>query len=82
MWTKTIKTRFKGKEVFVQIWLDTTDGDNKEVVKVQSMVNEYYLEETIGMESRDSAYDFIKHYPVTLANAFILREAYNVGAVD
>jgi hypothetical protein len=80
MWTKTLKTKFKSHSVDVQIWLDRVDENDKPIVKVQSMVNEYFLEETIILESRDAAYDFIKHYPVSLANAFITREAYSVGA--
>lgn len=81
MWTKTINVIFKGQKLSVQVWLDTTDDQGKEVVRVQSMINEYYLCETILMESRDSAYDLIKNYPPSLAKAFVIREAYNNGAV-
>lgn len=58
------------------------NGRDSEVVRVQSMLNEYYLMEDIRFENRDSAYDFIEHYPVSMAKAFVIREAYNTGAFD
>lgn len=82
MWTKTITTKFKGADAQVQIWLADTAENNKEVVKVQSMVNEYYLIEEILFEDRDSAYDFIKHYPTSMATAFLNRVAYSVGSFE
>ena len=82
MWTKTITTKFKGFTCQIQVWLADTAENNKEVVRIQSMVNEYYLIEEILFESRDSAYDFIKHYPTSMAYAFLVRQAYSVGAVE
>lgn len=79
MWTKTVKTKFKNVEADVLIWLSNTEVDYQ-VVSVQSMVNEFFLIEEIRFEDRDKAYDFIKHYPVAMANAFLLRESINVGA--
>jgi transcription antitermination factor NusG len=76
MWTKTITTKFKKQTCQVQIWLDDSDDKGKEVVKIQSMFNEYYLVETILFNDRDSAYDFIKHYPKSMATAFLFREIY------
>lgn len=81
MWTKTIKTKVKGEEVIVQIWLYDTDTD-LEVVRIQSVVNELYLIEDVKFENRESAYSFIKHYPVSLANDFVLRVGYSAGVFD
>ncbi len=82
MWTKTLYPKFKGQVCPVQVWLSDTTEDNKEVVKVQAMLNEFYLEEEILFSGRDNAYDFIKTYPIKMASSFVLREAYNVGAVE
>ena len=81
MWTKTLVTTFQGKAVPVQVWLNNT-LDDKEEVRVQAMLNEFYLIESILFESRDAAYDFIANYPASMAKAFVLREAYASGAVE
>lgn len=81
MWTKTITKKFKGVDTQVQIWLSDVNDEGKQIVKVQSMVNEYFLMEEILFEGRDKAHDFIKHYPVSMAVAFLQREAINEGAV-
>ena len=70
MWTKTIKAKFKKNNCDVQIWFD---GDyekdmDKSLVKIQSMLNEYILYQEIVFDTRDEAYDFIKYYPVSMAN--------------
>lgn len=82
MWTKTLNVKFKGQLLSVQIWLNTTNENNQEGVKIQSMMNEYFLEEIVLFEDRDKAYDFIRHYPQSMALAFITREAYSVGAIN
>lgn len=82
MWVKLINTRFKGMNVQVLIWLADTDENGKETVRVQSMINEYFLIEDILFQGRDSAHDFIKNYPVAMANAFLIREAYANSAIE
>ena len=84
MWTKTLKAKFKKTNCDVQIWFD---GDyekdcDKSLVKIQSMLNEYILCQEIVFDTRDEAYDFIKYYPVSMANSFLIREAYSTGAYD
>lgn len=83
MWTKTHTVKFKGINYPVQIWLYETlaNESNPEVVRIQSMMNEYFIVEEIFFSSRDAAYDFIKHYPLKLAKAFLIREAYNAEAI-
>lgn len=82
MWTKTIEGKFQRKSYPVQVWLDSTDENDKQVVKIQAMMNEYFLGEEIRFNDRDAACDFITHYPVEMANAFLLREAYSTGATE
>lgn len=82
MWTKTIKTKHNNQLIDVQVWLDGVNEHDKPLVKIQTMVNEYFLLEEIVFENRDSAYDFIFHYPVSMAKAFVVREGYNVGAFN
>jgi len=85
MWTKTVKAKLRGREYDVLVFFfDSTSIENglsKETVRVQSMVNEYFLIEDIIFEDRDKAYDFIRHYPVSMAQAFLLREAYSNSAI-
>lgn len=78
---KTVKVRFQGKNETVFTYLADTDKDGREIVRVKSMINEYYLEEEIQFTNRDAAYDFIKHYPKVMAKAFLYREGYNSGAL-
>lgn len=82
MWTKTVTTKFKNKPVQVQVWLSDTKEDGAENVTIQSMLNEYFLIEHIIFPSRDSAYDFIKDYTVSMASSFVVRTAYDAGAVE
>ncbi len=77
MWTKTIIIKYKSQKITVLVFLSSSPEDNQEVVKIQSMVNEYYLIEEIVFSSRDAAYDFIKHFPSAMAKAFIIREGYS-----
>lgn len=85
MWTKTLKTNYKGEHQ-VLLWYDEEyqegNDENLKKVNIQSMVNEYFLNETIVFETRDAAYDFITNYPVLMAKAFVIREGYNVGAFE
>ncbi len=80
MWTKTIKINYKNQNIDVLVFLSDTTDENREVVKMQSMVNEYYLIEDIIFENRDSAYDFIKLFTSSIAKAFVIREGYSCGA--
>lgn len=82
MWTKTVKVKFQNNFYQVQIWLENDYGEGKVVVKVQSMLNEYFLGEEVIFENRDSAYAFIKYYPKELAKEFLIREAYSSGAIN
>lgn len=81
-WTKTIKVTYKKIDYSIQVWLSDTNENNKEVVSVQTMANEYYLIEQIEFQSRDAAYDFIKNYPQKMGLAFLIREGYNEGAFN
>lgn len=81
MWLKTLKVKFQKYNVDVLVYLSDTNENGKEVVKLQSMVNEYYLVEKVEFSTRDAAYDFIKHYPVSMARAFVERTAYESCAV-
>lgn len=75
MWCNQITVKFKNHyPITVLVFLEDTDSDGKETVKIQSMVNEYYLAEYVTFESRDAAYEFIKHYPKALAKDFVLRQ--------
>lgn len=77
MWTKTITTKFKKRNEQVLIFLYDTNYDGKEVVRIQAMINEYYLINDVVFGDRDQAHAFIKHFPVSLANEFLLRESIN-----
>lgn len=79
MWTKTVKITFSKKREQVQVWLDGEDENNKAIVKVQAIVNEYFLSELISFDNREAAYDFIKNYPATMALAFVTRQANREG---
>lgn len=79
MWTKTIKVAYKGKRHDVLVYLESS-YEKKETVKIQAMVNEYYLIEFIEFESRDAAYDFIKNYPPSMGKAFLIRTGYEKNA--
>lgn len=81
MWTKTITVKFKGVQTQVQVWLNNTLDEGQEQVRIQSMVNEYYLIEDVQLCSRDAAHDFIKHYPTPMAMAFLQRASIEVGAI-
>lgn len=82
MWTKTVKVKFKGIETDVQVWLADSTENAEEVVRVQSMVNEYFLIQEIKFTDRDDAYDFIKNYSPALAKSFLIKYAYSEGAID
>lgn len=47
MWLKTLKVKFQKYNVDVLVYLSDTNENGKEVVKLQSMVNEYYLVEKV-----------------------------------
>ena len=79
MWTKTIKVKYQGKLVSVQIWLDSDDGKGATVI-MRSMLNEYFLEENIVFNNRDAAYAFVTYCPYELAKEFLIREAISIGA--
>lgn len=84
MWTKTLTVVFKKQKFQVQIWLSISESTSgsEEAVCVQSMANEYFLFEEIKFTNRDSAHDFIKHYPLTMAKAFLIRTGYSEGAFN
>lgn len=80
MWIKTIQAKLKGMEEIVIVFLYDVTEEGKEVVRIQSMINEYFLINDIYFNDRDQAHAFIKHFPVSLANEFLLRESINIGA--
>lgn len=80
MWTKTLNVKFKGQDLLVQIWLHDDSGEDQ-IVRQQSMMNEYFLIEDIKFHNRDAVHDFIKYYPIRMAKAFLIREGYNSGAI-
>jgi RNase adaptor protein for sRNA GlmZ degradation len=82
MYVKIVNVKFKKMLVPVFAYVDGENDDNDVVVSVRCMVNEYFLEEQIKFKARDNAYDFIKHYSPAMASAFVVREAYDAGAVD
>ncbi len=82
MWTKTININYKNKLVPIQVWLSGETTDNKAEVSVQAMYNEYFILEEILFQSRDAAYDFIKHYSPERGKAFFIREGYSTGAFN
>ena len=79
MWTKTFEVKFKRKHYDVLVWL-SGESDGRVDVTIQSMANEYFLMEKITFDDRDSAYDFIKHYPASMAKAFLIRQGYDTQA--
>lgn len=81
MWTRTLTVKFKGKDTQVMVFLSDTTGDSQEIVTIQSMVNEYYLSETVAFTNRDAAYDFIKFFPSKAAISFLWRTAADAGAL-
>lgn len=81
MWIKIVQTRFNNQTIEVASWLSDTNDDGNEVVKTQSMVNEYYLIEETIFPNRDAAYDYVKHYSPSMAKAFLNRTAYLEGAM-
>lgn len=82
MWIKIVQTRFNNQTIEVASWLSDSTMDGEEVVRTQSMVNEYYLIEDAIFPSRDAAYDYIKHYSPSMAKSFLNRTAYLEGAMD
>lgn len=79
MWNKTLTTKIKGRTIQVLVFLYDSDEQDNEVVRQQSMINEYYLIEDIKVCSRDAAYDLISNYPLSMARAFFIRTAYDQG---
>lgn len=77
MWTKTVKIKYKGKYYPVQVWFSREGESGVVVVSVRSMYCEWFLAEEIIFQSRDAAYDFIKHYTTDMGKAFFIREGYN-----
>lgn len=82
MWTNTITIKFRGKEELVLVWLMDSSDTGSEVVRMQSMYNEWYLIEDIEFPNRDAAYSFIKNCPKSLAKEFFIRVGYNNSAIE
>ncbi len=81
MFAKIIKAKFKNRTHDVLVFF-YGDEDGNINVRIQSMMNEFFLIEDMTFPSRDSAYDFIKLYPKEMAHAFLIREGYNSGATE
>ena len=74
MWTKTVFCKIKGFPLQpVQVWLDDTDQEGREVVKIQAMMNELYITETVLFGDREAVYDYIKHYSKDAGESFLER---------
>jgi hypothetical protein len=77
MWTKTIIVEYKRKSYNIQIWL--SGEKNKPEVTIQSMVNEWFLMETIEFENRDACYEFINHYSNSMGKSFLMHIGHEEG---
>lgn len=81
MWIKTLITVFKKRKITVAAFIETRDDDkNNEgrdffVVKIKSMLEGYFLEEEVRLQSLIQAESFVTHFTKEMALAFLARQA-------
>ncbi len=72
-WINVQKCTINKSEYTVIAFLSDTSDDGKEMVQLRTMANEFYLEQNIHFDERDSAYEFIRNFSSTYAKEFLLR---------
>lgn len=84
MWIKTIVTQFRKRRITVAAFVESTDVEIKEarelfVVKIKSMWEAWYLEQTIRFDTLEDAVSFVNNFTKEMAVAFLERTTKNEG---
>lgn len=82
-WNRRIKGKIETNEVEFLIFLEPNhDHDDTEMVRINTMLNEYFLTDLILCQDRDFAYAIIQNFPLAVLEDRFFTIAVENGAVE